>query len=230
MKMSYEDVLCRLKEERRRLAWTQKEMSQQIRMSQSHYSKVEIGTRHLTYDELKYMCETDIDMHYIFSGLRGSSEYLSFFLEHSYGELLCGLNILHSIILYYYTNKQTEEWDFLYRKVKFMQYAFTEDKPSTNFFYALRRFLGYRQQKMAEILEVDVKKLRSLETGKVLPNSEMLFKLYRLYNIPPSVIMKDERGLASAICCIFERMDGDVQKALCRFMRDMLLVDGKLRV
>lgn len=48
----YQEVSNRLCEERKRLGYSQQQMGQLIRMSQSHYSKVELGKRRLSYYEV----------------------------------------------------------------------------------------------------------------------------------------------------------------------------------
>lgn len=67
MCISYNDVLKRLFEERNRMAWTQKEMSQHIHMNQSNYSKVELGLRRLSYYEIKQLYEAGVDVYYIYT-------------------------------------------------------------------------------------------------------------------------------------------------------------------
>ena len=55
MNESYQNVLERLKEERIRQNWSQEQICRQLRMSQSHYSKVELGKRRFTYYEVPYL-------------------------------------------------------------------------------------------------------------------------------------------------------------------------------
>ena len=60
---------------------------------------------------------------------------------------------------------------------------------------------------MAEILGVDVKKLRDLENGRSLPDSELLSRLYELFHIPPAAILKDKKGMANEISILLDMMD-----------------------
>lgn len=59
----YQDFLDKLKEERISRKWTQLQMGQKLRMTQSHYSKAEMGSRRFTYYEMKCLCETDLDIY-----------------------------------------------------------------------------------------------------------------------------------------------------------------------
>lgn len=62
------------------------------------------------------------------------------------------------------------------------------------------------QQKMAEALGVDIKKIRSMENGESLPDSEILWNLYQLFHIPPAVFIKNEQGMIRAIGCILDML------------------------
>lgn len=68
MNAKYQSFCERLKEERLRLELSQVEIGQILRMSQSHYSKIELGTRRLTYYETQCLSETNADVYYIFTG------------------------------------------------------------------------------------------------------------------------------------------------------------------
>ena len=54
MSTSYQNVLERLKEERLARNWSQDQISQKLKMSQSHYSKVELGNLRIYRTERQY--------------------------------------------------------------------------------------------------------------------------------------------------------------------------------
>ena len=62
MQKSYEDVLKRLKEERKRLGLSQMEISRCVHMNQSDYCKVEAGHRLLSYYELQELSGRGVDL------------------------------------------------------------------------------------------------------------------------------------------------------------------------
>ena len=66
MSATYNELLKRLIEERKRLGLSQKEMAHNIYITQSNYSKVEKGLQRLSFEELKYLSKTNIDIVYIF--------------------------------------------------------------------------------------------------------------------------------------------------------------------
>ena len=87
MSATYQNFVERLKEERLRLVLSQAELGRRLRMGQSHYSKVELGTRRFTYYETQCLCETDVDIYYIFTGNKCDIEVDDFFLKCTFEEL-----------------------------------------------------------------------------------------------------------------------------------------------
>lgn len=213
MSVTYDDVLKRLIEERHRLSWTQKEMSKCVRMEQSNYSKVELGLRRLSYYDLKYLCETDVDVHYIYTGQKSSGQYAGFFYERSYDELLCYLRVMYSVSELKYKEDFTGKWKIIYEKIKYVPLIEGNQK-HYNIFEEIRHSLNYQQQKMAGLLGVDVKKLRDLENARRLPDSELLYRLYELFCIPPAAILKDRKGMASELGILLDMLDPDCQKSM----------------
>lgn len=223
MKATYIDVLKRLKEERNRLGLSQKDMGQRIRINQSNYSKVELGLRRLSYYELKYLCESDVKVHYVFTGQRSTGKYFDFFAGCSFSELSCYLSIVYSIVVLRNNREMGGEWKAVLEKIKYVP-LIEEYQGSANIFFALRRSLNYQQQKMAEILGVDVKKLRELENGRNLPDSELLWMLYSLFCIPPAILLKDRTGMACEISVILDminRENGEEIFGIIKSLHDM---------
>lgn len=218
--MSYESALARLKDERGRLSVTQEQMSRYIHISQSYYSKVERGERLLAYYELKSMCEHGMDVHFIFTGQRCGNKYKEFFRKLKYSELLGCLNILSAAVKYLYISETAEHWEPVYRQVIFLNCVENQQRAEANVFYGLRKQLDCSQQKMAGELGVDVKKLRALETNKTLPDSEIVYKLYDMYHIPPATVLKDAEGLANVISCLLEMMNADKGEIVFRFLSE----------
>ena len=75
MSKDYADVLERLKEERERHKISQEEMGQLMRMTQSHYSKAELGKKRFSYYEMMYLCDSALDLYYIYSCQIGDEKY-----------------------------------------------------------------------------------------------------------------------------------------------------------
>ncbi|MBR1931784.1 MAG: transcriptional regulator, partial [Lachnospiraceae bacterium] len=213
MSAAYDDVLKRLKEERNHLAWSQNEMSRYVRMSQSNYSKVELGLRRLNYRELEGLCESDVDIQYIYTAERSSAPYKNFFLKCDYSELRCYLGIIYSIAAFHYRSSFSEQWKQLYSRVKYVP-LLEKNQGLGNIFLEVRRAEHCSQLQMAERLGVDVKKLRELENGRCWPDSELLCRIYEAFHIPPSVLLKNQKGMASEVAILVELMEKENEKTV----------------
>ena len=221
MDMAYNDVLKRLKHERQRLSLTQREMSRLARMSQSNYSKIELGNRRLSYYELKYLCDSDIDLYYVFTGRRCSEKYNEVFFDHSYPELVCFLNIVSSVAELRFVNEEGNAQRAEPARPGSFRLPDREHRMDRNVFLDLRQTLDLSQSGMASRLGVDVKKLRALENGRRLPDSELLCKLYQLFCISPAVVLKDKKGLISEIGLLLESMDDETGEDVFQFVMSL---------
>ena len=207
MNEAYNDVLKRLKKERLRLSLTQEEMARYARMNQSNYSKIELGSRRLSYNELKYLCDTDIDLYYIFTGCKCEGKYNEAFFDYSYLELLCILNIISSIADLRCVKDGGDNRREAFSQTGLFRLSDWEYRLNRNVFLCLRQVLEYSQCEMAAKLGVDVKKLRMLENGGCMPDSELICKLYQMFKISPAVVLKDKQGLINEICILLNDMD-----------------------
>lgn len=59
---------------------------------------------------------------------------------------------------------------------------------------------------MANIIGIDVKKLRDLENGKKLPDSEIISKMYEAFKILPVVIIGTENCMLDTILYILDEI------------------------
>lgn len=204
MNATYQNVLERLREERLRNSWSQEQISQKLKMSQSHYSKVELGRRRFSYYEVQYLYELDVDAHYIFTGQKSNEKCEAFFSNCDYRELNFYLHVLAYMSEYLYMVGRSEDWKTMYKELEYIRYVTAPDRTDENTLFLLRRLLDYNQQTMAEKLGVDVKKVRSMENGDSLPDSEILWKLYHFFRIPPAVFTKNQCGMAKAVSCLLD--------------------------
>lgn len=219
MSATYIKFCERLRKERIRVNFSQSEIGQLLRMSQSHYSKVELGTRRLTYYETQYLCETETDVYYIFSGERCNIERESFLLECTFEELLCYLEILCVLLVCLNSNKMIMLTNSIYKRIENIQHALMPCKKGKTLFYKLRRGLSYNQMKMADLLEVDVKKLRAMESGKIMPDSEIIWRMSEVFYIPYALLLKDKKGLVCEISSLLKFVDEDKRKDILNGMK-----------
>lgn len=221
MSATYQKFRERIKEERLRLKLSQLEIGQVLRMSQSHYSKVELGTRRLSYYETQCLCETEADVYYIFTGERCNMEIESILLECSFEELVCYLEIVCVILSRLNNNRKITLTTGAQKRIENIQYVLMPCKKGKTIFYKLRRALNYNQIKMADLLEVDIKKLRSMESGKILPDSEIIWRLSEVFYIPYALLLNDKKGLACEITCLLQLINESKQKDILDGMKSI---------
>ena len=168
MSATYNEVLKRLIEERKRLGLSQQEMARLVHITQSNYSKVEKGFHRLSYEELKYLSKANIDTFYIFTGYRCVGKYVEYFQQCAYVELCCYLGIIYSLIVLNDCKSNTDQWKDIAKRVKYVPLVL-ECKKTSNIFLVIRHMTGIRQKPMAEKLGVDIKKFRELEKDRCMP-------------------------------------------------------------
>ncbi len=204
MKAAYSDVPKRLKEERVRMGLSQQSMSRLAGISQANYAKAEAGTRRLGYYELKRMGEAKLDLLYVFCGMRCKEHFLQRLAPYRFQELLSLLNIFVSLAQLQGKGRALDRW----RRLPWHTEMFHAWEEGTQLdcsgFVQLRHSVGKTQLQMAEKLGVDVKKLRDMENGIRLPDSEILWRLCTEFEVSPAVLLKDRNCLASEVGCFLE--------------------------
>ena len=206
-----DDILKRLKEERLRLGLSQREMSNFIRLSQSDYSKVELGKRLLSYYELLNLCASDADVNYIFTGRRSSDKYTEFFGKYDYYMLVNCFQIIFATVNLCSQRTVCVNKKALAEQTRYVPFASIgsqDSKDRTRYiFLALRSSKQWQQAKMAEELGMDIKKLRDLEKGKKQPDIEIIYRMYQKFGILPAVMLQDRKGLLSEVSIILDQME-----------------------
>ena len=203
MSATYNEMLKRLIEERKRLGLSQQQMARLVHITQSNYSKVEKGLHRLSYEELKYLSKVNIDILYIFTGYRCAGKYAEYFQQCTYIELCCYLGIIYSLIVLNDCKSNTTQWKDIAKRVKYVPLVL-DCKKSSNIFLVIRHMTDSRQKPMAEKLGVDIKKFRELEKDRCMPDSEIIWKLYNLFQISPAVVLKDKNCIINEISSLLE--------------------------
>lgn len=203
MSAMYNGVLKRLIEERNRLGLSQQEMARLVHITQSNYSKVEKELHRLSYEELKYLSKANVDIFYIFTGYKCAGKYVNYFRKYTYIELCYHLGIIYALIVLNDCRSNTEQWKDIVKRVKYVPLVL-EYKKSSNIFLTIRHIVDSSQKQMAEKLGVDIKKFRELEKDRCLPDSEIVWKLYNLFQVSPAVILKDKNTMLNEISSLLE--------------------------
>lgn len=215
MDNGYEEVLERLKEERIRLGWSQTQISEMLEIEQSHYSKVERGVARLTYYEVQRLYEIDVDADYVFMGIRQNQKFADALKEKDDLQLSILLEILYTWVEYRKINPNLNA-----HNMRLIRLTCSENK---TLLFSLRRGLDKNQLEMADLLGVDVKKLRALENGGTLPDSEIIWKLYKDFGILPAIVVNSREGIISEISSLIGMLKAGETERISYTLRD---IDG----
>ena len=202
----YENVLERLRKERGRLSITKADMSRYLHMDQSNYRKAELGQyRRFSYFEVKSMSELGINVNYIYTGKVKKVITLDFIEKLSVNRLKSILQIIYTIVELSYKEDFNQQYKALLEELKYIFFIKQNVNPS-DIFLTVRRLKGYTQIKMADMIGVDVKKLRNLENGKKLRDSEIISKMYEVFKILPVVMIETKNCMLDTILYILDEI------------------------
>ena len=202
----YENVLERLRKERGRLSITKADMSRYLHMDQSNYRKAELGQyRRFSYFEVKSMSELGINVNYIYTGKVKKVITLDFIEKLSVNRLKSILQIIYTIVELSYKEDFNQQYKALLEELKYIFFIKQNVNPS-DIFLTVRRLKGYTQIKMADMIGVYVKKLRNLENGKKLPDSEIISKMYEVFKILPVVMIETKNCMLDTILYILDEI------------------------
>lgn len=202
----YENVLERLREERGRLSITKADMSRYLHMDQRNYRKAELGQyRRFSYFEVKSMSDLGINVNYIYTGKVKKVITLDFIEKLSVNRLKSILQIIYTIVELSYKEDFNQQYKALLEELKYIFFIKQNVNPS-DIFLTVRRLKGYTQIKMADMIGVDVKKLRDLENGKKLPDSEIISKMYEVFKILPVVMIETKNCMLDTILYILDEI------------------------
>lgn len=110
---------------------------------------------------------------------------------------------LHTIVELSYKEGFNQQYKALLEELKYIFFIKQNVNPS-DIFLTVRRLKGYTQIKMADMIGVDVKKLRDLENGKKLPDSEIISKMYEVFKILPVVMIGTKNCMLDTILYILD--------------------------
>lgn len=115
-------------------------------------------------------------------------------------------------------NEPLEQWKGILEQTSYIP-IIMGNQDSKNIFQALRNNMNCQQKKMAEKLGIDIKKFRDLEKGRCLPDSELFWRLYDLFRIPPAVLLEDKNGMASEIATVLDAIDIEYRESMFNILK-----------
>ena len=150
------------------------------------------------------MCSS-INIFYVFTGKKADASWVSQKLALSTTEeILCHLYTVQTITNALQNINRSKSisgvsadssYGRIREQLKYLHYFPGGSASSKNIFYNVRNYFGHTQKKMADLLGMDIKKLRDLEKGRRLPDSEVIWEMYACFHVSPAFILKDANAL-----------------------------------
>lgn len=216
MNNDYMSAMMRFKEERMQGGLTQQQICRHTGIAQSAFSKAEAGLRRFSFPETKKLCSV-VNIFYVFTGNKAETGWgtqkLSVFTAE---EILCHLNMIHTITNTSRNRNQSTPFvgittrpfcERIQEQLKYLHLFPMDLTPGQNIFCNVRKLCGYTQNKMSAILGMDIKKLRELEKGRLLPDSEVIWKMYDYFHVSPAFILKDVNALRNELDYVLGLLD-----------------------
>lgn len=224
MHSSYEEFLQRLSQYRLRLNMTQKETSDVLGITQSQFSKMELGKTIVPYKSLERLLKEGWDIDYLVTGRESvqiDSELTSLILQVD----------------------DRYRHDFLYAVSWFLEQGITKCVSDMSFetkceievlkrraggretdsvLYEVRKISGISQIPMSEKLGVNIKKYRMLEKNKANPDAELLLRIYEVTGCKPSLLMDFANVENLIINDLWQQVEYSVQEKILILSKQIL--------
>lgn len=191
-------------------------------MSQSQYSKLELGKTVISYNVLNELKNHGWDIDFIITGNSFSAnksemtDYYDFCSgkeKVKFLELFCLSFISDEFAA---DDKVTEfEW-------RYLKYIVKNEIKKIQPFVILRDLHGYTQQDMADMLGVNIKKYRSLERGEVNPDAQLMVILYENMGCRPAVFTDNKNIIRVLIGDLCMAINEDRRKNVMKFIKDAI--------
>lgn len=190
MRDKYDNFLLRLNQYRLRLNMTQEDTSSELGITQSQYSKMELGRTIIPYKVLELLMGMGWDVDYLVTGkesFQKNSELNSLMekAEESYRKDLLGAIVW---FLEQGINKCVLNLSFETKCEIGILKKRASERDFDSVLYEARKIAGIAQIPMSEKLGVNIKKYRKLEKKQLCPDAELLLRIYETTGCKPSLL------------------------------------------
>ena len=190
MRDKYDNFLHRLNQYRLRLNMTQEETGSELGVTQSQFSKMELGKIIIPYKVLVLLMKMGWDVDYFITGKETyqSISELNLFMdgvEERYRK-----ELLSAVVWFLEQgiNKCVLDISFETKcEIGILKKRASEEK-FESVLYEARKIAGIAQIPMSEKLGVNIKKYRKLEKEQLCPDAELLLRIYEETGCKPSLL------------------------------------------
>ncbi len=224
MRKRYEDFLRRLNQYRLYLNMTQDELSNALGITQSQFSKIELGKTVMPYRTLELLEGMGWDIYYLVTGKnfdRNASKLNEMLKQVEEEDKREVLNVV-TWLLKQGMNKCCPNMSPEYKcEMEILQMRVSGEGPRS-VLYEVRKISDVAQAIMAEKLGVNIKKYRKLEKKEVYPDVELLFHIYEVTRCKPSLILHNDCVESIIIDDLWNQITEPVQNKILTLTEQIL--------
>lgn len=222
--LEHNSISQRLVSYRQQLGKSQAEMSREFGVNQSHYSKLESGTKYISFSSLKKFEEAGGDVNYLITGVH----YKKGIVEECMKRCKTVDGKIELMKALFWLTRQGmslthgENWKETNQKVwNYIRLA-EEKEHETNIWRSIRKIEDLTQFKMAERLDINIKRYQRLERMEAEPDAVILNSLYRLFGYSPLIILHEDLYYAEEINKCWSEFSEEIRQELNRILEEDL--------
>lgn len=228
MNAYYSEVPQRLCAYRKALEKTQKEMAEKFGVKQDHYSRLESGKTFLSYRNLLCFVSNGGDIYYLITGKERYVGVIDAYLD-NFKLLRDKVEIVKLILWATYQSISYEKSNEIYEIKRAWKHIelIENEKKMNSIWRNIRKVEGISQQRMAERLDINIKRYQRMENLRTKPDAEILHSLFFDLGYSPLVMMKQDMFYLDEINKIWdefpektrERLEGVIEQGI-KFMEE----------
>lgn len=196
--MQYGLIVQKLQEYRKTSQILQSEMAEYLNITQSEYSKIELGKTKLSYEVLSKLHKRGCDIDMLVIGVEESSVLPSLsklYVESDSSKFISWLKLCEWAMEHW--TKENGKGEEIGSKL--LKIFVNADSDMTALERLRQAYGGISQQEMADILGVNIKKYRRLEKGQTKLDAELMANIYEATKCRPSFFLDEENYYLSII-------------------------------
>lgn len=223
MNTYYSEVPQRLCAYRNALEMTQKEMSERFGVQQDHYSRLENGKTLLSYRNLLCFMRSGGDIYYLITGKERYTGVINVYLD-NFKLLRDKVEIVKLILWATYQSIPYEKSNEIYEIKRAWKHIelIENEKKMNSIWRNIRKVERISQQRMAERLDINIKRYQRMENLRTKPDAEILHSLFFDLGYSPLVMMKQDMFYLDEINKIWdefpektrERLEGVIEQGI----------------
>lgn len=220
MNSAYRGVLNRLLFYRMSLRLTQKDMADIMKITQSHYSKIEAGLTSFSAKYMQRMMEHHLDVDYLITGKKTEDSILNILIEkcsaQGQAKFLELINWVLELEIESSRRKDIIVPRGIYYKSEILRLKSCTQK---NIWKIIREVNRLTQVNMADGLKLTLSRYRQLEKDISLADAEILMQLYEFLQYPPSIVISEKCYCLTPLNEIWRQIDSFSKKEIADYLK-----------